>query len=889
MIRSQIRQSVPIKLLATCIVLTVLIPSGLFAAPEIMLPGSIIIQIENPESLPQDASNGDQLRTGMLEFDAWLGEIEATSMRNEFGSRMPDMRVLRFPQHRSVPTVLEEIRRFSFVVGAEANYAYPYLELTRTPTDPELPAQWHHEAINSYRGWALSQGDEDIVVAIVDSGVDYVHPDLVDNIWVNPGEDLNGDGVWEPSDEDGIDNDENGYIDDGIGWDFVTTANVFPGDDPGPPDNDPDDFDGHGTHCSGDAAATTNNGLGVASPGWDCQIGALRAGWTTVDGYGVVGLLEATNAIMYSIDMGFDVISMSFGGTGGDPYYFEQAMQLAFDAGLILVAAAGNDANQIPNYPAANENVIAVAATNSDDVLADFSSYGDWVTVSAPGEAIYSTTQAGGYGQMSGTSMACPVTAGVVAQAMSLAPAGWSNQQIIDRLIDTARPIPDPGSGAGIVDLGALLDMYVSVDSVWTYTGETPHIIHDDEGTFGLRWQKYDQGALDVSMTLSCDEPRATLGADSLWIGSIVQGDFGEFEIPVIVTLGEDEVEIVEIYARFRGSDFFGNEFDFHQMLPLRVGQAPVLLIDDDQGGEGRIDTWYLDALEEIGVGAEVAKRNEISVLADFVEGYEAIIYASGSRTSDHLSGDDLAVFVDYLDSGGKVLFSGQNIAQDLAANNLVALDTLFHIGLTDPNANQLVVRGIEGHPLTDGLYLFLAGEGGAWNQNNIDVIEAQGIAEPLFLFSADEPDRLAGVRVQEGERDLVFCSFGIEAINDEWINASTRAEVLDQIFVAWGFETGVADKRLVGSLPEAFDISSIWPNPTNGIVQVNITLPVPGSIEVAVIDLIGREVDRFQVMGTSGTNRIAWDIPEQTSSGIYFLSVTHQSQVQHRRFMYLK
>ncbi|HEX03671.1 MAG TPA: hypothetical protein ENH10_00735, partial [Bacteroidetes bacterium] len=354
MIRCQLRKMVLIPVLLTFIILSVSAPAGLLAAPRITLPGSVIFQIESPEYLPQDAWEGDNLSTGILEFDSWLVEIEAGSLRNEFGSLLPDLRVLRFPEDRSVESVLQEIRRFPFVMQADANYAYPYFELTKTPSDPELPAQWHHEAINSFRGWALSQGDEEVVIAIVDSGVDYDHPDLVENVWVNPGEDLNGDGVWELSDEDGIDNDDNGYIDDGIGWDFVTTTQVFPGEDPGPPDNDPDDFSGHGTHCSGDASASTDNGIGVAGPGWGCKIGVLRAGWTPPDGMGVVGLLEATSAIMYSIEMGFDVISMSFGGSGGDPFYFEQAIQEAYNAGLILVAAAGNDGNSVPNYPAAN-------------------------------------------------------------------------------------------------------------------------------------------------------------------------------------------------------------------------------------------------------------------------------------------------------------------------------------------------------------------------------------------------------------------------------------------------------------------------------------------------------------------------------------------------------
>ncbi len=877
--------------IASVLLALLLLPATLFAAPEIVVPGSVVFQLSYADALPQDASEGALLRTGDAAFDEWLGTIDASSMKNEFGDLMPDMRVVRYDADRPGGQILDELRDFPFVVQADANYAFPWSELTRTPSDPEAPGQWHHYAINSYRGWALAQGSDDIIIGIVDSGVDYDHPDLESSIWVNPGEDLNNDGIWDASDVDGLDNDDNGYIDDGIGWDFVTETEVFPGDDPGPPDNDPNDFDGHGTHCSGDAAATTNNGIGVAAPGWGCKIGALRAGWTTTGGLGVVGLLEATNAITYAMNHGFDVISMSFGGPGGDPFYFQQAMQMAYDAGLILVAAAGNESSNVPQYPAAEDMVIAVAATDQNDELADFSSWGDWVTLAAPGVAIYSTTNAGGYGQQGGTSMACPIVAGSIANLMSIAPPGWTNDDIIFRLTSTAREIPVPGTGAGIVDLGALLDVYVSVDSVWVYDGVVPHIIHGQEGTFGMRWQKHDQSAQEVSLKLTCDEPRVTLGADSLWIGIVTQGQSGNFEVPVTVAPGDEDVETIDVVARFRGSDFFNNDFDFEQIIPLRVGQAPVLLIDDDQGGAGRIDTWYLSAMEQVGVETEAIKRSDISVLADFVAGYEAIIYASGSRTSNHLTGDDLAVFSDYLNDGGKMLFSGQNIAEDLAATNPDVLDTLFHIELTEPNANQLVVRGIEGHPITDGFYLFLAGEGGAWNQDNIDVLAAQDGAEPLFVFSADQPERLAGVRVQEGMRDLVFCSFGLEAINDDWVNASTRAEVLDRIFVAWGFETGVAEPGRDGSglIADEFAVSRLWPNPTNGFVQSVITLPSPGQVRIRVFDLLGREVDAYDFAGSAGHNRFSWQMPAGLSSGMYFLRAEHQADARQQRFLYVK
>ena len=275
------------------------------------------------------------------------------------------------------------------------------------PSDPLYSQLWGMTAIDAPQAWNLTTGSSSVVVAVIDTGVDYTHVDLAANIWTNPGE-IAG---------NGIDDDHNGFVDDVHGYDFVNN------------DGNPMDDNSHGTHVSGTIAAAANNAAGVAGLNWSSSIMALKF----LDGSGSGYLSDAVRAINYATMMrtqygvNVRVMNNSWGG-GGYSSALYNAIQASSNADILFVAAAGNDGTNndlSPEYPAnyACSNVISVAAVDQSGQLASFSCYGaSTVDLAAPGVSIYSTVPGNRYASYSGTSMATPHVTGVAALAFALDP-----------------------------------------------------------------------------------------------------------------------------------------------------------------------------------------------------------------------------------------------------------------------------------------------------------------------------------------------------------------------------------------------------------------------------------------------------------------------------------
>ncbi|RLF58209.1 MAG: hypothetical protein DRN25_05515, partial [Thermoplasmata archaeon] len=261
--------------------------------------------------------------------------------------------------------------------------------------------------------WNLTTGRGDIVIAVIDTCVDYSHPDLAENIWINENEILGN----------SEDDDENGYVDDYYGWDFVND------------DNEPLDDYGHGTHCAGIIGAVGNNSIGISGVCWNCSIMPVKC----LNEWGFGYLDDLIDGIYYAADNGADIISMSWGCTMYSSA-LEDALNYAYSKGCLLIAAAGNDNTCVKMYPAAYNNVIAASATDEFDERANFSNYGYWVDVSAPGTNILSTLPDATYGNESGTSMACPHVAGIAGLILSKN-AGLNQSQVSTILKSAVEPV----------------------------------------------------------------------------------------------------------------------------------------------------------------------------------------------------------------------------------------------------------------------------------------------------------------------------------------------------------------------------------------------------------------------------------------------------------------
>jgi subtilisin family serine protease len=313
------------------------------------------------------------------------------------------------------------------------------LHMDRTPNDPkfsELYALNNTGAqggrigadVRAVKAWDVSTGSRDVLVGVIDTGIDYTHPDIKSNYWQNPGESGADDQARDKS-SNGLDDDGNGYVDDYKGWNFV--------DD----NNDPADDNGHGTHCAGTIGGAGDDGFGVVGVNW--QVSLVAAKFLDASGSGTLD--AAVKAIEYTTALGVSMSSNSWGG-GGFSDTMDAAIREAEDKDILFIAAAGNDASDNdtdPHYPSSyeSENIIAVAATDRADRIANFSSYGATsVDVGAPGVGILSTFPGGRFERLSGTSMATPHVTGVAALIKSVYPKATA-QEIKARIMNTVDPV----------------------------------------------------------------------------------------------------------------------------------------------------------------------------------------------------------------------------------------------------------------------------------------------------------------------------------------------------------------------------------------------------------------------------------------------------------------
>ena len=374
--------------------------------------------------------------------------------------------------------------------------------LITTPNDPDYPQLWGlnntgesggtpDADIDAAEAWDIQTGDPNLVIGVIDSGVDYNHPDLVDNIWTNPGE----------IDGDGIDNDSNGYIDDIRGWDFAYN------------DNDPSDVDGHGTHVSGTIAGKGNNDVGVTGVAWNAKIMPLKFLDDTGSGY----TSDAILALNYATAKGVKLTNNSWGG-GGYSQGLYDAINSAGQQGALFIAAASNDYgnnNDInPVYPASYDlpNIISVASTTRTDALSGFSNYGPTsVDLGAPGSEIYSTTLGGNYGYKSGTSMASPHVTGGAALVWSQNPT-WTAQEVKNQLLQTTDAIP---ALSGITVSGGRLNINNALGSS---TPPTPSIANDNfANRIFLDGPPVSTTGSNIGATAELEEPSQNGPINSVW------------------------------------------------------------------------------------------------------------------------------------------------------------------------------------------------------------------------------------------------------------------------------------------------------------------------------------------------------------------------------------
>jgi hypothetical protein len=398
----------------------------------------------------------------IIEIEPWLTHTTP----NEHSGDIYLSRIYRIyltePKAHTRDLLRDELSSFPFIHSAEKE---PIHKPVYTPNDPQYSQQWFLPQIQADDAWNFWDvdggelpGDRDVILASVDTGVDFDHEDLVDNIWNNLGEDANGNGVtllyedgswiYDPGDINGQDEDGNGYVDDLIGWDCAGYSGLQ--------DNIPSPPSGvsnggtwaHGTHVAGLLSATSNNNTGIASIGFNCSIMSVKVS-TGEQSYpyithGYDGILYAARAGYHNDN--FTIINNSWGGIGYNQYEQSVIDVVHDDYGAVVVAAAGNGdewelgTDDFAHYPSSYEHVISVCAMGGGDNWNHWATYHESVDLSSPGEGIRSTKINNGYTSWSGSSMASPIAAGTIGLLRSFN-MDWTNEMLETMILATADPV----------------------------------------------------------------------------------------------------------------------------------------------------------------------------------------------------------------------------------------------------------------------------------------------------------------------------------------------------------------------------------------------------------------------------------------------------------------
>jgi subtilisin family serine protease/PKD repeat protein len=661
----------------------------------------------------------------------------------------------------NLPALLRELNNNENIEYAEpVPFDYP-LEI---PNDTLYAQCQHLPQIMAEEAWEIFKGeqsDSTIMIGICDTGTDWNHEDLTDNLWQNLAEDANGNGetiiyddslkmyILDPGDLNGIDDDNNGFVDDLIGWDFLQDYET---DTQG---NNPLDFNNHGTHVAGIAAGVTNNSIGIASISWNVKFVPTSHSDTTFN-----NILRGYEGIVYLAELGCDVVNCSWGG-GGYSRTHAEAVAYANSLGTIIVVAAGNGNSSSPFYPSAYPNLISVASVASSDKKSSYSNYGNHVDISAPGGdgtdgGILSCIRNGGYRKFMGTSMASPVVAGVFGFVKAYHP-DWTNEQIKKQVIgtadfiDTLNPNYINMLGSGRVNpYRALTETNVSLSN--TLKLDLINVEPDDSTDnanhnkalepgenirlgFLIRNYAVLTGSENTTLTLTSYDENIEI-IEGTYNAKFVPDGFTEipkiFEIRISETAKSGFITLT-LNAESEDSEILlGSSMDFE--LPVNAGG--ILVWEGIRYGRGSSGAFISEFLSDQGIENIYTNTYPVSMV-----GFDAVFLSFGSIGSGLKSAamndwmaDDI---IDYLESGGKLyLETMDGLGWDQQNNK--KLFSLIGIDSSDDGSDKIHVVdslfGGEGS-ICEGLYYWRSNISGYQSVDRIYPNENGIVAldEPLY------------------------------------------------------------------------------------------------------------------------------------------------------------
>ena len=703
----------------------------------------------------------NSLSTGIVEIDIALSKITVENInpvvpyKKNLDPRLPDINRIyrvRYSDNISPDKVSEKFQDLDYVIYSEPRFIY--FETT-VPNDPYYSNQWHLPVINASQAWNTTTGDTSVIIAIVDDAVDLNHEDLADNIFTN----------WaEYHGTDGIDDDFNGYIDDVHGWDFAENDN-----DPNPAIGSQD----HGTHVAGCASAVTDNGIGVSAPGWKCKILPLK--FSNDNNGSLSG--DAAAAIIYAADMGAALTNNSYGG-GGYSNYFLDAFLYAYELGTLSITSAGNSDENELYYPSGYLKVLSVASTASGDYKSSFSTYHLSVDISSPGSGILSSVPDNDYASFSGTSMASPVAAGIAGLIKSQFPDLTANELAI-RLSATADNIYDINPeyylllGAGRVNANNAVTYSSSqFNSIPVRVGlanfSASDLLHgngdsafDPGETIDMNISLYNysiMGSENINIYLTSNDSRIDIIDGAELNLTIIPEDTIILDQAFAITINDSAdvgICVFNIGIQQGGQNL--NSFD----LSINIGKTPILIVDDDGGG--LTDKFYTTILDSLDIPYSLWDRMNGPLAFEMVQNSPIIIWFT-EWAFPSLDLDDRLVLTEYLDNGGNLYLSGQDLGWDLNENPGDSSQTAFfynylHADWGGDDAGASSAQGVPGNPISDGLSFNIYQPGYPSANQYPDYFTPHDDADLIFTYSNDLNMGLS----YKNEYRLVYTGTGLE------------------------------------------------------------------------------------------------------------------------------
>ncbi len=757
-------------------------------------------------------------------------------------------------------------------------------------------AQWGLVKTRLPSAWDIETGT-DVVIAIIDSGVDMNHETLKENIWINPNEKKNG-----------KDTSGSGYIDDLYGWDFVND------------NNDPDDDNNHGTHVAGIAAAA-ENGVGIVGASWRSRIMSLKV----LDSRGSGTESALAEAIIYAADNNAHIINMSL-GTSEELEAVNEAAEYARKKETLLIAARGNNNSSGPFYPASYDNIISVAATDPDDDKASFSSYGSEETdLAAPGTDIFSADLNDSYRHANGTSMSSPFVAGIAALAISYMERWnieWDVDKIKKLLYEACDDINNEALGHGRINASKLmneLDVFkIEAERTFVYSDEnTVSLIlsekmHDPSGKEGLFQYRVNNGDPQDFSSIKLHKENSykfilEKAGEEIQYGDQVKlsyegGDIQSFSGYRIIPFSEKKVEVIE---RAYKADISAEAGD------KAAGEDTKITIEV-KDSEGRTDKTFSgkNALEvslfnesksvpKANIGETPINTKTLKINFLFEEGVAI---------------ENLTVY-----SGGKHQITLHLDALKTPAEKIISLTTTHEEEQTEKvKKNGETVCSFTIPPAQIPIYLKIRDlntrQKEKVNTANKKLNEniLTGIT-PVYSYAVmsregEEIEDISSVLTEEIKlrlhyQDDVFKSKGDNLIrmvkldkNHKKWNQINKDKIIINKKEQW-VEVKLSDNhicKLVCETPPPLEELYVYPNPLKpsdpahreapggGIVIENL----PKNSHVRIFNIAGDLIDDFS---NYDSHRINWEKASEISSGVYILVATYRGNTKTQKFSVVK